>query len=91
MFMGCFGVVCDGKEMALRDRGLGVELAGMEFIVGPVVERDAKVLIGGDAEGEGSACAKLVLAGGNGGHRFRPERVGDGLRFQERSAVDEMR
>jgi len=75
--VGCFGVVGDGEEGALGDCFFGHELAGVEFgcafgAGGPVVEGDAEVFGGGDAEGEGASGAELVLAGGDGGHGFGP-------------------
>jgi len=75
--VGCFGVVGDGEEGALGDCFFGHELAGVEFgcafgVGGPVVEGDAEVFGGGDAEGEGASGAELVLAGGDGGHGFGP-------------------
>ena len=49
--VGRFGVVGDGEESALGDCFFGHELAGVEFVVSPVVEGDAEVFAGGDAEG----------------------------------------
>jgi len=74
--VGGFGVVGDGEEGALWDGFFGHELAGVELVVSPVVEGDAEVLGGGDAEGEGASGAELVLAGGYGGHGFGPGGVG---------------
>jgi len=74
--VGCFGVVADGEEGALGDCFFGHELAGVEFVVRPIVEGDAEVFGGGDSEGEGAAGAELVLAGGYGGHGFGPGGVG---------------
>jgi len=72
VFVGGFGVVGDGEEGALGDGFFGVEVAGVELSVGPVVEGDEEVLVGGGAEGEGAAGAELVLAGGDGGHGLGP-------------------
>ncbi len=66
------GVVGDGEEMALGDGDVGVELAGVDLVVGPVVVGDAEVFGGGDAEGEGASGPGVVLAGGDGGEDFGP-------------------
>jgi len=79
--VGCFGVVGDGEESALWDCFLGHELAGVELrcafgVWSPVVEGDAEVFGGGDAEGEGTSGAELVVAGGDSGHGFGPGGIG---------------
>jgi len=60
-------VVGNGDFLALRDGGARLKLVGVETAVGVVVEGDAEVGGGGDAEGHGSEGRGPVGAGGYGG------------------------
>jgi len=84
-----FGVIADGKQMALGNGVLRHELACMEISVRPVVEADAEVLAGGYAEGQRSPGAEFVFAGGDGGHSFGPGGVG-GFCWRSHRATTEL-
>jgi len=91
--VGRVGVVVDGEEGSLGNRLGRGKLPGVDFVVDEVVVRDLEVLAGGDAKGESSTGAHVVLASGDGCESFRPRGlVGDGFRAHEASSTeDEMR
>ena len=79
VLVGCGGVISNGEEMPLRN-GLGRgEFASVKFVVGEIVVRDAEVLAGGNAEGEGTTGTEIVFAGSDGSEGFGPL----GLLFSE--------
>jgi len=47
----------------------------MQGTICEIVIRDAKVLAGGNAEGERTSCAELIFAGGDGRESFGPAKL----------------
>ena len=67
VLLGMERIVGDGDVLILRNRGGGLELAGVELAVSVVVEGDAEFFAGLEAEGEDTEAGRLVAAGGDGG------------------------
>ena len=66
-------VVREGYALVLWDGFGGLKLAGVEAAVGVIVEGDAKLLRGLEAEGEKAESGGLIAAGGYGRFGGYPE------------------
>jgi hypothetical protein len=95
--MGRVRVISDGEKLSLWDGLRRGELAGVDLTSYKVVIRDAKMLVGGSPEREGTSGSKLILTGGNRRESFGPailfrgKAVDGRWRHEINKAAEEMR